>query len=547
MLLHLLVFALAVLFLGAIPARSEPPSGEGFTNVLREPDTVTVVTERETLDLIKEDGTWKGRGVEVRHQITGQHGSVRLKAPGTAVKTVRLRWATDIPNGWKYLGDAWERGYGDLQWLPLDPDRLMPWYVLATDTVSTHGIGVMTQPGAMCAWTVESKGITLIADVRCGGAGVQLGNRELPVCTIVARKGRPGEDPFVAAQSFCRLMCPNPRVPSQPVYGFNDWYCDYGNNSAESVRYYAEFVSRLSPNKQNRPFMVIDDGWQPGGGRGRGGPWDRSNDKFPPMDQMAREIRSAGARPGIWVHPLVALDEHPDEWRLAGARHNLDPSHPQVRQYVKETLARLSSWGYELIKHDYSTNDISGIWGQTAPPANASWRFHDPSRTTAEILLDHYRSIDEGAGDALVIGCNTVGHLGAGIFPVQRIGDDTSGYEWARTLKMGVNSLAFRAPQHGTFFSADADCVGLTKADAIPWSLNKQWLDLLAHSGTPLFISFKRGSVTPEQEKDISAALAVAAEKQPLARPLDWLYTAQPQIWQVMNEKRTYHWGTPAE
>ena len=103
------------------------------------------------------------------------------------------------------------------------------------------------------------------------------------------------------------------------------------------------------------------------------------------------------------------------------------------------------------------------------------------------MIDDLYRTIRAAAGDALVIGCNTVSHLSAGVFEICRIGDDTSGTEWARTRKMGVNTLAFRGVQHGAFYVADADCVGVT--NAVPWSLNRQWLDLLARSGTMLFVS----------------------------------------------------------
>ena len=104
-----------------------------------------------------------------------------------------------------------------------------------------------------------------------------------------------------------------------------------------------------------------------------------------------------------------------------------------------------------------------------------------PSRTTAEVIADLYQAIRTAAGDALVIGCNTVSHLSAGVFEICRVGDDTSGREWARTRKMGVNTLAFRGAQHGAFYVADPDCVGVTTA--IPWAQNRQWLDLLAEAG----------------------------------------------------------------
>ncbi len=70
---------------------------------------------------------------------------------------------------------------------------------------------------------------------------------------------------------------------------------------------------------------------------------------------------------------------------------------------------------------------------------------------------------------------------------MQRSGDDTSGRLWERTRRMGVNTLAFRLPQHGTFSSVDADMVGIT--EAIPWEFNRQWLDAVARSGTVTIIA----------------------------------------------------------
>ena len=50
---------------------------------------------------------------------------------------------------------------------------------------------------------------------------------------------------------------------------------------------------------------------------------------------------------------------------------------------------------------------------------------------------------------------------------LNRTGDDTSGRIWERTKRMGVNTLAFRLPQHNTFYHIDADCVGIFRKD--PW------------------------------------------------------------------------------
>jgi alpha-galactosidase len=169
------------------------------------------------------------------------------------------------------------------------------------------------------------------------------------------------------------------------------------------------------------------------------------------------------------------------------------------------------------------------------------WTFREGrARTTAEIMDRLYRTIREAAGDTLVLGCNTVGHLSAGRFETCRVGDDTSGTEWVRTRKMGINSLAFRGVQHGAFYAADPDCVGVTTA--LPWSLNRQWLDLLARSGTMLFVSLAPDALGAAQRSDLKAALALAAAQKPLGEPLDWQQTVRPRRWRLMGEERTYDW-----
>ena len=139
----------------------------------------------------------------------------------------------------------------------------------------------------------------------------------------------------------------------------------------------------------------------------------------------------------------------------------------------------------------------------------------------------------------MVIGCNTIGHLGAGLFEIQRTGDDTSGRDWERTRRMGVNTMAFRLPQHGTFFAADADCAPITTAQ--PWKLAEHWLRLVAGSGTPLFLSTPE-ALGPEQKAAVREAFARAAVEQPPAEPLDWLETTCPRRWRLGGREVAFAW-----
>ncbi len=365
-------------------------------------------------------------------------------------------------------------------------------------------------------------------------------------CEVTCREGSAGESPFAAIHDFCRRMCPAPRLPAAPVYGANDWYYNYGDSSATKILAETALIVELSPTGSNRPFSVIDDGWQPERGENAErftGQWDRGNARFPDMPGLAAEIRRQGARPGIWVRPLLATTDTPDSMRLSRDRRVLDPTVDGALEKVATDIARLRTWGYELIKHDYSTWDIFGRWGfqMGAALTTSGWTFAaGPSRTTAEVINRLYDTIRTAAGDAGIIGCNTVSHLSAGRFEMYRIGDDTSGTDWARTRRMGVNSLAFRGVQHDAFYAADPDCVGVT--GKIPWQFNRQWLDLVARSGTMLFASLDPAAVGSTERRDLKAALALAARPQPLGEATDWQENSWPGEWQLGKQPWAFDW-----
>jgi len=165
---------------------------------------------------------------------------------------------------------------------------------------------------------------------------------------------------------------------------------------------------------------------------------------------------------------------------------------------------------------------------------------HDTTKTNAEIILNLYKAIREAAGEMYIIGCNTISHLSAGIFELNRIGDDTSGNEWSRTKKMGVNTVAFRGMQQDIFYAADGDCVGLTTK--IPWAKNKQWMELVARSGTTLFISAQPDATGAAQKAVIKDCFHSASQNLPVGEPLDWMENAFPTKWKLNGKIETFNW-----
>ncbi|MDR3713139.1 MAG: hypothetical protein P4L51_10020 [Puia sp.] len=535
--LQLSGFSAAALFFNRVSARS----GVAY-QALHFPSAVAVQSEGQWMELSgsKEHWTYNQVAVDLRHEESSM--SVRVHAPGLSIEAVRLSWNQAFANTARYLGDHWERSYGDLAWEGADLARKAPWYLLVYDGKQTHAFGVKTGAKSICYWQAGPQQLELVLDMHSGGSGVLLGDRVLYAAEIVTTQSEPGEIPFQTDTRFCRMLCDQPRLPAKPVYGINDWYFAYGNNSKNLILESTRAMAELATDNDNRPFSVIDDGWE-------GETFLRSNSKFGDMSVVAADIKKIGMRPGIWTRVLLANSKDNPLALIPvrsgeGGSHDryVDPTIPENLQRVSKIVSGYRNWGFELVKHDYSTYDLFGRWGMNMKEemTTPGWHFHDRSRTNAEIVFDLYKTIREAAGPMYLIGCNTISHLSAGIFELNRIGDDTSGKEWARTLKMGVNTMGFRLPQHNTFYAVDGDCVGLTTL--VPWDKNRQWMQLLAESGAPLFISAQKEATGEEQRSFIKHCFTLAAKVQPTGEPLDWLTNPRPAKWRLNGRVVDFAW-----
>lgn len=510
-------------------------------NILKinRPDFIELTTETKTVTAKWENDDYNLDDINVKLNQDNEHLAIFLTAQTSKVKWIKLRWNNlSWDKNVRFLGDAWERGYGDMEWKGMNPNRFMPWYFCAKSEAKSVCYGVKVRPSAMCFWQVDSLGMTLFLDVRCGGSGVNLKGRVIKLADVIACEMRDCTS-FEAMQEFCGQMCEDPILPKYPVYGSNNWYYAYGKSSESEILADCDYILNLTKDIENKPYMVIDDCWQEHHrlNEYNGGPWTKGNEKFPDMKALADKLVQKGVRPGIWVRLLLNEDENiKNEWRLS---HNncIDPTNPEALNYIKEDIKRICNWGYTLIKHDFSTFDLFGKWGFQMSPlvTDDGWHFYDDSLTSAEVVKLLYKaildaSVEASNGETLILGCNTIGHLGAGYMHINRTGDDTSGVDWERTRFMGVNTLAFRLPQHGKFYEIDADCVGID--GGISWSMNKQWADVLAKSGTPLFISVRPNILDETEKQELHEILKVASKQEHHVIPVDWEETTCPEHWQ---------------
>ena len=100
-------------------------------------------------------------------------------------------------------------------------------------------------------------------------------------------------------------MCNDPDCGDTVIYGGNNWYYAYGKSSAKEILGDSAYLAEMTEGIENRPFMVMDDGWQIDHSDSyNGGPWRGGNADYGDMGELAAQMRAKNVRPGIWFRPL---------------------------------------------------------------------------------------------------------------------------------------------------------------------------------------------------------------------------------------------------
>ena len=211
---------------------------------------------------------------------------------------------------------------------------------------------------------------------------------------------------------------------------------------------------------------------------------------------------------------MLTREEVPQEAKLAEESGGivLDPSHPFTLEKAYADAKKLADWGFDLLKHDFTTIDATGFPVLCADKNGAEMTaktrsFYDKTKTTATILKNLYRAIQRGAGEKDVIGCNAVGHLMAGIHSVYRIGHDVSGRSFEWTRRNGINCV-MRLPLNNAFYNADPDCAAFT--DMVSADANLDFLEMCALTGMTTLASIAPDVLTEEQRNRINEIFRLA-------------------------------------
>ncbi len=289
-----------------------------------------------------------------------------------------------------------------------------------------------------------------------------------------------GEDGVAQWAERCGVEMQAP-VPARVESAWCSWYHYFTAVTAEDVRANA---ARLAELDAPIDTVQIDDGYQ-----AAVGDWLEWDESFPEgIAPLAREIRTAGFRAGLWLAPFIVsrasrtFERHPD-WTLRGRGgrprtalvhgswkgrtcHALDPTHPEVQGWLTEVAARVRGLGFDYLKLDFL---YAGALGGVR---------HDPAQAGAAAYRSGIAALRAGTGEqAYLLGCGAPLGPSVGLFEAMRIGPDVaphwrataadllSGIRSAPCAENSVRNVLARAPLHQRLWLNDPDCALLRDRD----------------------------------------------------------------------------------
>ncbi|PKH09309.1 glycoside hydrolase family 36 protein [Moritella sp. Urea-trap-13] len=285
--------------------------------------------------------------------------------------------------------------------------------------------------------------------------------------TVTVIKGTVLAD--VYADYSAKIQLQHPRragVTVDAPVGWCSWYAYYAQVTEQHI---LDNVDVMCDGQSELEWVLLDDGYQ-----AFMGDWLTPSDKFPHgIKSLLQSIKAKGKKPAIWLAPFIAQAEsevfkqHPD-WFIRHANGDLlkaedityggwrctpwyilDTSNVAVQTHLTAVVRTMQQeWGVELFKLD--ANYWGSLRGQRL----------QKGITGVEAYRLGMQAIIDGAGDALILGCNAPMWPSLGLVDAMRISDDVE--RRPERFEQIAKETFNRSWQHRQLWQIDPDCITLT-------------------------------------------------------------------------------------
>ena len=240
------------------------------------------------------------------------------------------------------------------------------------------------------------------------------------------------------------------------ILGWNSWDYYSGSVREKDVLANSDILKKRLNLAKNSAYIIIDEGWEC-----RWGNWEEANYHFPKgLKGVAKEILQRDLIPGIWIAPYTAsftsvfVRYHPDcllkdekgnfivKDFAYGSAYVLDPTHPEVQNYIRKIFRKLKGCGFKYFKIDFV-------------PVAEGKSFYDAKGPQA-VLRKSLQLIRESIGEDsyLMSGCYSL-EAGAGLLDAARIDSDIHNL-WSH-IKRSAKETSARFWLNGGIWNNDPD------------------------------------------------------------------------------------------
>lgn len=340
--------------------------------------------------------------------------------------------------------------------------------------------------------------------------------------------------------------------------GWCSWYHFYTKVTAKDIE---GNLHSIVEGQDRLPLQLvqIDDGFET-----EVGDWFSFKPDFPDgVAPLAKKIKQQGLTPGLWLAPFIInprsrlLRDHPD-WILrkksgrsvnAGFGWNsintgLDLSNPDALAYACEVVRRASAdWGFPYLKLDFIyATALNG-------------RFHDPTKTRAQVLRHAMESIRQAVGENVtLLGCGAPLGSMLGVVDLMRIGPDVSG-SWGPKFfsikkiiqnepsipcaRNSIRNILTRANMHKHWWVNDPDCLLIRPDTELSMDEVRSLATAVGVTGGSILISDDLTALPAERQHIAEVLLPVLGER---ARVVDWFDSSMPARVRVDLFNETGEW-----
>ena len=153
------------------------------------------------------------------------------------------------------------------------------------------------------------------------------------------------------------------QIALTPPMGWNSWNCWAESVNQEKVLRSARALVASGLVNHGWTYINIDDSWQ--GKRGGAFNGIQSNEKFPDMKSLCRQIHEMGLKAGIYSTPWItsyakylggSSDDAAGAWSKTQA--NTKFWHFGKNYFAENDAKQFADWGFDYLKFDWNPNDV---------------------------------------------------------------------------------------------------------------------------------------------------------------------------------------------